>query len=213
MNHLGTRAKVDITREQFEEATAALLGRTRTTSEIVVRQAGMTWANIDKVLLVGGSTRMPMVVRMLEGITGKPPERSVSPDEAVAYGAALYADLRCRQLNRSAGPPRFAVTNVNSHSLGIVGVDAQTGRRRNQILIPKNTPLPHTVTKVFKTNKPNQPNVVIKVVEGESERPVTHAFRWACVPSPGCRRTCRSAGRCRSVIPTRPTAVCGSLPR
>src|SRR5262249_4922925 len=58
-----------------------------------------------------------------------------------------------------------------SHSLGIVGVDPKSGQRRNQILIPKNTPLPHTVTKVFKTNKPNQPSVVIRVVEGESERP------------------------------------------
>src|SRR5262249_50114492 len=87
VNHLGTRAKVEVTRQQFDEATAHLLGRTRTTTEIVVRQAAMTWANIDKVLLVGGSTRMPMVVRMLEELTGKPPERSVSPDEAVAHGA------------------------------------------------------------------------------------------------------------------------------
>jgi molecular chaperone DnaK len=171
VNHLGTRVKVDITRRQFEEATAALLGRTRTTCAIVVRQAGLTWADIDKVLLVGGSTRMPMVVRMLEDLTGKPPERSVSPDEAVAYGAALYADLVRRQRDKSAGPAPFAVTNINSHSLGMVGVDGQTGRRRNQILIPKNTPLPHTVTRVFKTQKPNQPAVVIRVVEGESERP------------------------------------------
>src|SRR5437899_9020224 len=71
VNHLGTRAKVEITRQQFEEATAHLLGRTRTTTEIVVRQAGMAWSQIDKVLLVGGSTRMPMVVRMLEELTGK----------------------------------------------------------------------------------------------------------------------------------------------
>jgi molecular chaperone DnaK len=171
VNHLGTRSKVEINRQQFEEATAHLLGRTRTTTEIVVRQAGMSWANIDKVLLVGGSTRMPMVVRMLEEMTGKSPERSVSPDEAVAHGAALYADLILRQTKKEAGPPKFSVTNINSHSLGIVGVDSATGRRRNQILIPKNTPLPHTVAKVFKTNKPNQPNIVIRVVEGESERP------------------------------------------
>ncbi len=171
VNHLGTRMKVEIARSQFEEATGALLGRTRTTTEIVVRQAGLSWATIDKVLLVGGSTRMPQVVRMLEDLTGKPPERSVSVDEAVAHGAALYANLLMKAKTPNSGPAQFSVTNVNSHSLGIVGVDPQTGRRRNQILIPKNTPLPHTVTKTFKTQKPGQANVIIRVVEGESERP------------------------------------------
>ncbi len=180
VNHLGTRLKVDITRQEFEDATAALLGRTRTTTEIVVRQAGMQWAAIDKVLLVGGSTRMPMVVRMLETMTGKPPDRSISPDEAVAHGAALYANLLLKQHQRSPERPRFTITNINSHSLGIVGVDPHTKRRRNQILIPKNTPLPHTATKVFKTRKPKQPNVVIRVVEGESERPE------ACIPVGVC---------------------------
>jgi molecular chaperone DnaK len=169
VNHLGTRLKVEITREQFEEATAALLARTRTTTEIVVRQAGLSWADIDKVLLVGGSTRMPMVPRMLEELSGKKPERSVSADEAVAHGAALYADLLLQ--SGKGQSPSFSITNVNSHSLGIVGVEASTGRKRNQILIPKNTPLPHTVSKVFKTHKPNQGSVVIRVVEGESERP------------------------------------------
>ena len=171
VSHLGTRIKAEISRLQFEESTAALLGRTRTTTEIVVRQAGLSWAAIDKVLLVGGSTRMPQVVRMLEELTGKPPERSVAVDEAVAHGAALYANLLMKQMDPAAGPAQFSITNINSHSLGIVGVDTQTGRRRNQILIPKNTPLPHTVTKVFKTQKQGQSNVVIRVVEGESERP------------------------------------------
>ena len=170
VTHLGTRMKVEISRLQFEEATASLLGRTRTTTEIVVRQAGLTWATIDKVLLVGGSTRMPQVMRMLEELSGKPPERSVAVDEAVAHGAALYANLLMKQKDPGSGPAQFSITNINSHSLGIVGVD-QTGRRRNQILIPKNTPLPHSVSKVFKTQKLGQNNVVIRVVEGESERP------------------------------------------
>ncbi len=171
VNHVGVRLKIDLTREEFEEATKPLLGRTRTTTEIVVRQAGLSWTAIDKVLLVGGSTRMPQVVTMLQELTGKVPEHSISPDEAVAHGAALYASLLAKAQTLAPGPPRFAVTNINSHSLGIVGVDPTTGRRRNQILIPKNTPLPHTVTRNFKTAKLNQPNVVIRVVEGESERP------------------------------------------
>lgn len=171
VNHLGTRMKIDISREQFEDATAALLGRTRTTTEIVVRQAGLNWGAIDKVLLVGGSSRMPQVARMIQELTGKPPERSVAVDEAVAHGAALYASLLSSKQKPSPASPKFSVTNINSHSLGIIGTDPSTGRRKNQILIPKNTPLPTAVTKVFKTHKPGQQNVIIRVVEGESERP------------------------------------------
>jgi molecular chaperone DnaK len=171
VNHLGKRLKVDITREQFEEATAPLLGRTRTTISVVVRQAGLNWAGIDRVLLVGGSTRMPMVGRMIEELSGKKADRSVSADEAVAHGAALYAELLLQRQRPGGAPPDFSVTNINSHSLGIVGVDNQTGMKRNLILIPKNTPLPHTVKRVFKTHRAGQPNVVIRIVEGESERP------------------------------------------
>jgi molecular chaperone DnaK len=171
VSHKGTRMKLEVTREQFEEVTAALLGRTRTTTQIVLRQAGLTWKDIDKVLLVGGAARMPMVVRMLEELAGKPPDRSVSPDEAVAHGAALFAERILHERGAASGPPRFEVTDVNSHSLGIVGVDSQTRSRRNVVLIPKNTPLPHAVTRVFKTHKTDQANVAIRVMEGESERP------------------------------------------
>jgi molecular chaperone DnaK len=172
VNHLGTRLKVEVTREEFEEATAALLERTRMTTEIVVRQAGLTWTDIDRVLLVGGSTRMPMIRQMLRELSGKDPEASINADEAVAQGAALYAELLApKHGTEGAEPAAFTVTNVNSHSLGILGSDATSGRKFNKILIPRNSPLPRTVTKIFKTFKPNQRNVVIKVLEGESDRP------------------------------------------
>jgi molecular chaperone DnaK len=180
VNHLGSRMKAEISRAQFEDATAALLGRTRTTTEIVVRQAGLSWPAIDKVLLVGGSTRMPQVPRMLEELTGRPPERSVAVDEAVAHGAALYANLLRQKSDPTAGAPQFSVTNINSHSLGIIGVDTATGRRRNQILIPKNTPLPHTVSRTFKIQKAGKGRIVIRVVEGESERPEACIQVGAC---------------------------------
>ena len=192
VSHVGARMKIDITRDEFEQATAALLARTQTTTEIIVRQAGLSWDQIDKVLLVGGSTRMPQVVRMLTQVTGKTPDRSVSPDEAVAHGAALYADLLVQKLVHSgtadagaapvpAPPPRFTITNVNSHSLGIVGTDPQTRRKRSVVLIPKNTPLPHAVVRTFKTAKPNQRNVSVVVVEGESERPEACTQIGTCV--------------------------------
>jgi molecular chaperone DnaK len=171
VNHLGSRCKVEVTRAEFEEATAPLLERTRLTTEVVVRQAGLTWADLDRVLLVGGSTRMPMVQRMLEELSGKPPDRSVSADEAVAHGAALYTALLAPPAAPEAVAPAFQVTNVNSHSLGILGADPKTRRKFNKILLPKNSPLPRTVSKVCRTGKPNQRNVLIKVLEGESDRP------------------------------------------
>jgi molecular chaperone DnaK len=170
VHHLGSRLKVEVTRAEFEEATAELLERTRLTTEIVVRQTGLSWAEIDRVLLVGGSTRMPMVVRMLKELSGKEPDRSVSADEAVAHGAALYAGLLA-PARGAAAAPEFTVTNVNSHSLGILGSDPKTGRKHNKILLPKNTPLPRTVSRVFKTYRPDQRSVVITVLEGESDRP------------------------------------------
>ncbi|HEV3343986.1 MAG TPA: Hsp70 family protein [Pirellulales bacterium] len=171
VNHQGKRHKVEVTREEFEEATAPLVLRTRTTAEIVVMQAGLTWKEIDRVVVVGGATRMPMIVRMLAELAGHTADHSVSADEAVAHGAALYADLLLAKQGAGSGQTAFSVTNVNSHSLGVVGVDPLTGRRRNRIIIPKNTPLPHSASGRFKTYRANQPNVKVTVMEGESDSP------------------------------------------
>ncbi len=171
VNHLGSRLKVEITRQEFEDASADLLERTRLTSSLVVRQANLSWPDIDRVLVVGGSTRMPMVLNMLRELSGKEAEQSMSPDEAVSHGAALYADMLLAQQNAAGDDAKFSVTNINSHSLGILGLDPSTGRKRNKVLIPKNTPLPKTVVKMFQTAKANQRSIGITVLEGESERP------------------------------------------
>jgi molecular chaperone DnaK len=171
VNHNGQRMKAEVTREQFEEATAALLERTRVTTEIVVLQAGLSWKEIDRVLLVGGSTRMPMVARMLHALTGKTPDGSLAVDEAVAHGAALYAGLLLQKQQPGRPMPDFAVTNVSSHSLGLAAIDPETKRRTNQVLIPRNTPLPHSVTRRFRTWKPGQKSVKLTILEGESEMP------------------------------------------
>jgi molecular chaperone DnaK len=171
VSHVGTRFKTTVTREEFEEATRPLLERTRATTEIMLLQSGLSWADIDRLLLVGGSSRMPMVVRMLRELTGKEPDRSVSPDEAVAQGAALYADLIMKKRWLGNGHTSFSVVNVNSHSLGVVGREPATGRRVNSVLIGKNSPLPARVTKRFKTARDGQRSLVVRVVEGESEQP------------------------------------------
>ena len=162
--HGGDVVRVPITRQQFEEMTADLLDRTRFTVVNLLQEAKLGWNDITRLLLVGGSTRMPMVQRMLEDLSGRKPDRSLSVDEAVAHGAAVYAGL---VLSSAAGKaPKVSVRNVNSHNLGVLGTDRKTGRPRNRVMIPRNTSLPAKHTAGFVTADANQSSVTVKVVEG-----------------------------------------------
>jgi molecular chaperone DnaK len=162
----GASARIEVTRQQFEDATQDLLDRTRFTSTQAVKAAKLDWKDIDRVLLVGGSSRMPMVREMLRQLSGKDPDDSVAADEAVAHGAALHASLILTQ--RLGRPPAFKIRNVNSHSLGVVGVDPVSQRRRNGILIPRNTALPVAAKRAFHTKKAGQRSIRVEIVEGES---------------------------------------------
>ena len=168
--HAGKSLALEITRQQFRDLTADLLERTAYTTRQLIADAGLDWQQVDRVLLVGGSTRMPVVAQMLEGLTGITPDRTVNPDEAVARGAAIYAGylLAKRGDGAAAG---FEVTNVNSHSLGIEGIDPDTLRKTNVLLIPRNTPLPVDHTWRFQTKRHDQRSIVVQVLEGESSLP------------------------------------------
>ncbi len=169
-NFGGLRARQEVTREQFAELTRDLLDRTQTTTTLVLREAGLDWSQVDDVLLVGGASRMPMVQEMLLRVTGKTPTAVASPDEAVAHGAALYAATLARE--HGDGPtPACELINVNSHSLGVVGIDTRTRRRVAKVVIPKNTPLPTRVEQTFVTDRDDQRNVRVPIVEGESRIP------------------------------------------
>jgi molecular chaperone DnaK len=170
---------VEVTRDRFQELTHDLLDRTRFTTRQTLKAAGLDWGQIDRVLLVGGSSRMPMVREMLRTLAGKEPDTSVSADEAVAHGAALRAGQLLAQ--NEGKPARFSIQNVNSHSLGVVGTDSATGRKRNAILIPRNTPLPASATRVFKTKKTRQENVLVQIVEGEAATPDACTAIGQCV--------------------------------
>jgi len=162
--HVGEGLRVPLTREQFEEMTAGLLERTRFTLRSVLKDAGMGWGDVTRLLLVGGSTRMPMVERMLTEESGRQPDRSLSPDESVAQGAALYAGLLLSSHGGAA--PTMVVQNVNSHNLGVLGIEPDTGRPRNVVLIPRNTQLPSTKARRFRTAHADQRTVDVKIVEG-----------------------------------------------
>ena len=171
VEHAGHRSEVTVTRQTFEELTADLLERTAYTTRQVLAASHLTWSEINRVLLVGGSTRMPMVTGMLHGLSGITPDHSVYPDEAVARGAALFAGYLMAKRDDRGAPPQFRVTDVNSHSLGIEGIDTRTMRKENTIVIPRNTPLPAKVMEKFVTKKDSQRSVIVQVLEGESPAP------------------------------------------
>lgn len=162
--YAGDAVRVPITRQQFEQMTADLLDRTRFTLTNLLQDANLKWDEITRLLLVGGSSRMPMVQRMLEDISGKKPDRSLSADESVAHGAAIYAGLILA--SESGTKPKLTVQNVNSHNLGVLGIETATGRPRTHVMIPRNTSLPAIKAARFVTHRANQSSVVVNVVEG-----------------------------------------------
>lgn len=177
-NHQGNRFRTEVTREQFQQLTQDLVERTRLTVESVLAQCRMTWGDLSRILLVGGSTRMPAVIEMLESCFGKPIDRSLSPDEAVAHGAALYAGL-CLNAEATAGYG-MSVKNVSSHDLGVLGVNS-TGRKRRRVMIPRNSLLPAKRTERFMTAKENQKSVKVEIVEGGDDSGLNSTAIGRCI--------------------------------
>lgn len=166
LSFAGMRQEIEICRDEFEDLIEPLIERTIVTSMDALEQAGLTWQQLDKVLMVGGSSRIPLVAEKLTETVGRPPVLSHEPDLAVAMGAALFAKLMA---SKKDGPLR--IVNVNAHSLGIAGVDVRTGEPVNRILIPRNSRLPASRRQKFVTKSANQRSVEIKIVEGENENP------------------------------------------
>ena len=159
----------EVTRESFEDMTLDLLDRTDFTVRQTLKAANLKWTNIDKVILVGGSTRMPAVREMLKSLSGKEPDTTLSPDEAVAHGAALRSAMLLHRQSSAFRPAE--IKNVNSHSLGVVANEIETGIQKVVTLIPRNTPLPVVSRRVFKTHRENQESILVQIVEGESVNP------------------------------------------
>jgi molecular chaperone DnaK len=165
--HDGRRLRLTMTRSEFESLTADLLERTRMTVRKLIQEARLRWDRVTRLLLVGGATRMPMVRNMLETESGLKVDRSLSPDEAVSHGAAIYAGIL---LNRGGDRLRgISVQNVNSHDLGVLAIERATGRQRRRLMIARNTPLPASAQGAFRTARSGQTNVLVSVVEGGTE--------------------------------------------
>jgi len=177
----GKRLRLDLTREKFQELTQDLVERTLFTIRRMLKEASRNWEDITRILLVGGSTRMPMVIEALEAESGVVVNRSLSPDEAVAHGAAVYANfVLASQRNEDTD---LLVQNVNSHDLGVLAVEASTGMPRRKILIPKNSALPAKGSGSFKTRDENQQTIAVNVIEGGDASGRNSTKIGACVVS------------------------------
>jgi molecular chaperone DnaK len=174
--HGGRVLTVPLSRAEFEGLTRDLLTRTRLTTQQVLRQAQIGWEEVDRVLLVGGSTHMPMTGQMLEELSGKEPDKALAVSEVVARGAALHAGIAAarrpaaEELNDAARDLLGQVVeiNVNAHSLGIEV--KQGSDRLNDVLISKNTQLPTAASRVYRTVAENQQRVRVKVLQGEAPK-------------------------------------------
>ena len=195
-NRARTRARVmaesvsgtiEVTREDFEEATRHLLTLTTDCCEEALREAGLTWDQLDGYILVGGSTKMPQVREYLTGKVGSGPiGGNVNPDEAVALGAAVYAAQKCGTTfslpGAPAAAPRFSLgalpklVDCTAHSMGMIAESEDRSRYVNSTIIGKNTPIPATNSREYAVRAtPGRPgSLEIYLLQGDDPAPLNN---------------------------------------
>ena len=178
----GRTGAVVIERADFEQATESLLRTTETICARLLSECGLGWSDLDGTVLVGGSTRMPAVARFLSEATGTEPLRGVNPDEAVALGAAIHANMPEKPAyalggGASKAPGGLALkgakTLVDSvaHAMGMVAESPDRSRYVNSVIIPKNSAIPACESKRYSLRVPARGGLLeVYVLQGDVER-------------------------------------------
>ncbi len=153
-----------ITAEAFEELTKELIERTHPPIDVVLADSGILPADIDRVILVGGSTRMPLVAKDIEQYLHMEPAQAVNPDYAVAEGAAIQAGIIEGSIHQEDS---IIITDVNPYTLGIRVVD-DFSMDRMAVVIPRNVTIPVTRSETYFTSTDYQTVAHVEVYQGES---------------------------------------------
>ena len=175
----GKHIRIKMTRDEFESRTEDLLNTTRELVEDAMENAGKSWSDIDHLLLIGGSTRMPMVKKMMTSLSCKNPELNVNPDEAVALGAAIQAYVSVNESSaiekeQDGGVPAVIggelitinVSDVTSQALGVILLN-DYDQEENFVVIPKNAKIPTKGEQHARTVVDQQTSILVRVTQGE----------------------------------------------
>lgn len=164
----GQRIQPELTRLRLQKITKDLVTRTMTIAQDILDEAMVEWSDLNRVIMIGGSTRMPIIGERLSQWSGIECDDSLPRDEAVAQGAAIYAAI-CFQPEGN-GFSEYSVKDVNSFDLSVLAKNTKSGHSQRQVIIPRSTTLPASRSVRFRTDQDHQTNLKVEIIEGGNDQ-------------------------------------------